>query len=76
MFHEWIHFVEQANLPQDINIQFTGKILDCKERKYRKISLLEVFIKNKEYVHATLELIEVSFIIESSLIVEEILLGN
>jgi hypothetical protein len=73
--YAFVRFVEQANLPQDITVQFTGINFDFQRKKNRFIFFLELYIKNKGYVHAALELIEVSFVIQN-LCFEEIILGN
>lgn len=58
-----IYRLEQTNLPQDITVQFTGMRLLLVERRERSISFVELYIKNRGYVHAALELVEVcSFI--------------
>ena len=54
-----IYRLEQANLPQDITVQFTGMGMSSIEQRERRISFVELYIKNKVYVHAALELVEV-----------------
>ena len=62
------YIVEQANLPQDITVQFTGINFHFYFDKIENVSsILELYIKNKEHVHAALELIEVSMRTETCL---------